>query len=194
MNTTTSNEFDFYQFVLQKHKFRIDSGLNVKGEKVIFGLTLDNQQGITFLESGDSRFTVDKTSTETVGRKIAGYSHIPAKIIKAKNGDIVLDADHGDIILKGANIRIIANDGLGGEITINSSGIIQIDAATLKAQTTNSTIAATNQLNIAGGSLGNHGEIIVESSTASDFVNASFFGKILSTIKKFENFFKTNCP
>jgi hypothetical protein len=194
MNTTTSNEFDFYQFVLQKHKFRIDSGLKVKNEVVIFGLTLDNQQGISFLESGNSLFTVDKTSTEVVGRKLKGFSGNIAKIIQAKNGNIVLDAEHGDIILKGANIRITSVDGLGGEVTISSSGIVQINTPTLKAQTTNTTIAAANQLNTAGGSLGTHGEMIVETCTATDFQNASFFGKILSTIKNFQNFFKSVYP
>ena len=43
----------------------------------------------------------------------------PAKVIRAKNGDIHIDAMNGDIVLKGANIRLQATDSMG-EVTVNA--------------------------------------------------------------------------
>ena len=49
------------------------------------------------------------------------------KIIRAKNGDIIL-RQSGDIILKGANIRLQATDSMG-EVTINAGKQVSTKAA-----------------------------------------------------------------
>lgn len=186
---TLSKELEEINFVLQKHKFRIDSS-----STILFSLTLENNCGIFFASNGNSYFTTDNTSTEVVGRKLPADSDIPAKIIRAENGDIVLDAIQGDIVLRGLNIRIEGIDGLGGEVTINSSKTIQIGSPNIKVQSDgNVTMTAASSMSNAGGFTESHGEITNEQTTGTDFIQASFFGKILSAIKKFKNFFNSIC-
>ena len=186
MNNLNLEDFNF---VLQKHKWRIDSNSDIT-----FSLLTENNTGIQFFRNGDSLFITDKTSTEVVGSKLPPNSDIPAKIIYAHNGDIVLDAKQGDIVLRGMNIRIEGIDGLGGEVTINSSKTVQIDAPNIKVQSQgNITMSAASSFSAAGGSYADHGEFTNEKTAGTDFLQASFFGQILSAIKKFKDFFNSIC-
>jgi hypothetical protein len=185
---TLSKELQDFNFVLQKHLFRIDSD-----SELHFSILTDNNCGIIFGSNGNSLFTTDGTSTEVVGRTIAPNSDIASKRICAINGDIVLDAKNGDIVLKGMNIRIEGVDGMGGEVTINSSKIVQITSPISNIQGDKFTVATTNSASIAGGYVETHGENSNENSTGTDFLQSSFFGKILSAIKKFKKFFESIC-
>jgi hypothetical protein len=186
---TLSKELEEFNFVLQKHRFRIDSNSDI-----LFSLLNEDNTGISFFRNGDSLFITNNTSTEVVGLKVPPNSDIPAKIIHAVNGDIVLDAKQGDIVLRGMNIRIEGVDGSGGEITINSSKTIQMDAPNVKVQSQgNITMSAASSFSAAGGSNMIHGEITNEQTTGTDFLQSSFFGKILSAIKRFKDFFNSIC-
>ena len=182
-------ELKEFEFFLQKHKFRIDST-----EDVPFSILLEgSNSGFLFEKSGNHLFSTDRTSTEVVGIKIAPNSDIPAKMIRAVNGDIVLDALQGDIVLRGMNIRIEGVDGLGGEVTINSSKIVQIGAPIVRSQSEQFTATGTVSASIAGGSAETFGEFSNESSIGTDFLQSSFFGKIFSAIKRFKKFFESVC-
>lgn len=183
-----SKELQELDFVLQKHKFRISSD-----STCTFSLLTDNNSGLEFFENGNSIFITDKTSTEVVGRKIAPASDIPAKMIYALNGDIVLDARQGDIVLRGLNIRIEGTDGLGGEVTINSSKIVQIGAPTTNIQGDNLTVSTSSRVSLGSGTVETHAEVSNEATAGSDFIRSSFFGKILSAIKRFNKFFESKC-
>ena len=185
---TLSKELEQFNFVLQKHKWRIDSNNGID-----FSLITDSNSGIKFLSDGRCLFTTNTTSQETVGWKLPPNCCVPAKIIQAQNGDIVLDALQGDIVLKGMNIRIEAVDGLGGEVTINSSKIVQIGAPIVNTQSDKCTITGTISASVVGGSTETHGVIANDHSTGTDILQASFFGKILSAIKRFKDFFNSIC-
>lgn len=189
MNTLSKEFEEQFNFVLQKHKWRLDSDRDK-----LFSLLTEDNTGIQFFRNGDSLFITDKTSTEVVGKNIPPNSDIPAKIIHAVNGDIVLDAKQGDIVLRGLNIRIEGIDGLGGEVTINSSKTVQIGAPNVKVQSDgNVNMTAASSFSAAGGSLMSHGEYTNETTAGTDILQASFFGKILSAIKRFKDFFNSIC-
>ena len=180
-----SQELDDFNFILQKHKWRIDSN-----SEILFSLITENDTGFIFASNGNSLFTTDKTSTEVVGRDIPANSDIPAKMIRAINGDIVLDALQGDIVLRGKNIFIEGVDGLGGEIAINSSKTIQLGAPNIKVQSDgNITMVAASTISTAAGSIEKHGEYANEDTNGTDAIRSSFFGKILSGTKRFKKFF-----
>lgn len=179
-----------FDFILQKHKFRIDSN-----EDILYGMLMDNNCGIFWDAEGNSRFTTDKTSLEVVGKKIkiGPNERIPAKWINAKNGDIVLDAENGNIVLRAANIQIVSNDPLGGAVTISSTKNVRIDSPITNVQGENFCVAAVMEASVTGGSLSNHGEYNNESTTGTDIIKASWYGKVLTAIKKFQKFFDSIC-
>lgn len=185
---TNLNQLKDLDFILQKHKFRIDSCTDID-----FSLITDANSGIMFTKNGNSFFTTDLTSTEVVGSNVEPGQSIPAKITRAMNGDIVLDAENGDIVLKGNNVKIHAVDALGGQIIIDSSKIIQMNSPIANYQGDKFNVAATNSIDLGGGSAAVHGEYSQENTTGTDEIKASFFGKILSAIKKFKNFFNSIC-
>ena len=66
---------------------------------------------------------------------------LPAKQINCKRGDIVLNADNGDIILRGQNIRFNAVGGKqDGTMTIKAKRSIDVDTAALRVQSENATV------------------------------------------------------
>ena len=181
------------EYTQQKHKFRIDSS---DKEKIDFSVLTDAGAGLTFDSNGNTRFHTNNTSIEVVGRKIQKPSSdtcIPAKFIQAKGGDIILEAEQGDIYLRGRNIFIVAKDALGGEVVIDSNKIIQMNAPVVNTQAENVTTVASGTLNLGAGAITKNGEIINEDTTGTDEIKASFFGKILSGLKKFKKFFNSKC-
>ena len=73
----------------------------------------------------------------------------PAKIIRAKNGDIIIEAMSGEIVLRGKNIRIEAIDGKG-EVTVTSTSQIALNSPIQSFKSTNSNSVSTNNLTVAG--------------------------------------------
>lgn len=182
------NAVDKIERNFQLHKVRIDST-----DEYHFSLVTDAISGFMFKKDGSSALGVPKTSVEVVGRKLDPNGKEPAKMIRAENGDIVLDACHGNIILRGANVHIEGNSALGGQVTINSSKITQIDSPIFNAKTDYTTLAATGAFSASGGSHESNGEFANESTKGTDEEDASFFGRILSAIKKFKKFFESPC-
>ena len=66
---------------------------------------------------------------------------LPAKQINCRKGDIILDAENGDIILRGQNIRFNAVGGKqDGTMTIKAKRSIDVDTAALRVQSENATV------------------------------------------------------
>ena len=174
--------------VIQKGYLRIDSN-----NQIPFGLLTDSGQGVVFQADGKSFFRTGTTSNEILGQKIQFGSNIPAKFIHAENGNIVLNAPHGTVEINAANIKLTSTNPSGGQITIDSTGKIQITSPSTTVQGENITVAASQQASIAGGSTGINGEISTNVTTSTDTAKASFFGQILSNIRRFSNFFQSKC-
>ena len=66
---------------------------------------------------------------------------LPAKQINCRKGDIILDAENGDIILRGQNIRFNAVGGKqDGVLTIKAKRSIDVDTSALRVQSENATV------------------------------------------------------
>ena len=82
-------------------------------------------------------------------RNAGDISMLPAKIIKCKRGDIYIEAENGDITLRGRNITLDAfGGGQDGQFNIKSTRIASIDAPDIRLQGEKILIDATNQINI----------------------------------------------
>ena len=76
-------------------------------------------------------------------------SQLPAKIIKCKKGDVVIDAEDGNIILKGRNILMDANGGgQDGQFHVKATRIVNIDSPDIRLQGEKIAIRSTKDMNI----------------------------------------------
>lgn len=174
--------------VIQKGYCRFDSN-----PEVPFSIITDNHQGIVFNRDGQSFFRTGTNSTEVVGQNIKFGSDEPAKIIRAENGNIVLSAPKGTVEIIAANIKLVSSNPLGGQIILDSTGIIQVTAPSTNVQGDNFSVAAAQGASIGGGTVATNGVIANDQTTATDEAKASFFGQILAGIKRFSNFFTSIC-
>ena len=170
-------------FARQLPGFRIEAGTD----------SAKNGKIDIIYENGNCDFTVDKTSKEVVGHKIAD-DKTPAKVIDAVNGDIHLRALNGTIILEAKNIRIVGVDGSEGEVTIQGSKIVKMSAPNVEVQSSGAaTIAAAQGVNIAGVYTDISASTQTTISSGVDAASSSLLGQVLSAIKKFKDFFKSIC-
>lgn len=172
---------------------RVESGTSCAAQgKVDYSVNTDNDQGIVFFENGNLIIRNKATSMELCGENITD-DKTPAKTIDAANGDIHIRALNGTIILEAANIRLVGVDGKEGEITIQASKIVHMDAPTVGAQGTNITFAASQSMSAAGGTADLTGHAQVTTSSGADSDSSSLMGQILDAIKKFKKFFNSLC-
>ena len=76
-------------------------------------------------------------------------SQLPAKIIKCKKGDVCIDAEDGNIILKGRNILMDANGGdQDGQFHVKATRIVNIDSPDIRLQGEKIAIRSTKDMNI----------------------------------------------
>ena len=76
-------------------------------------------------------------------------SQLPAKIIKCKKGDIIIEAENGDITLRGRNINMEAVGGdQGGQFNIKATRVATIDSPDIRLQGEKILIKADNTTNI----------------------------------------------
>ena len=76
-------------------------------------------------------------------------SQLPAKIIKCKKGDIIIEAENGDITLRGRNIPLDAfGGGQDGQLNVKATRVATVDSPDIRLQGEKILIDSTNQINI----------------------------------------------
>jgi len=82
-------------------------------------------------------------------RNPGDISQLPAKIIKAKKGDIVFDVENGDITFRARNINFEAvGGGQDGQFLAKATRVATIDAPDIRLQGEKILMKSDNQINI----------------------------------------------
>lgn len=185
-----TQKYNTKEFFSNNPGFRVESGVKIpdgdlKGKTVDWGTITDNGQGICYYTDGYKKDICHGTSYEICGVRSEEKDY--AKILTAASGHILIDAQDGDIILKGRNIRLTAEDGQG-EITLVSGKHVYIKAAVTHIKGTNVNILASNNLSAGGTFVETSGAVSNEAGTQTDMFQGSFLGKIFKWIDKFKDF------
>ena len=108
-------------------------------------------------------------------------SQLPAKIIKCKRGDIQLEAENGNIILKGKNVFIDADGGgQDGQFTVKAERIVDIGAPDIRVQGEKVTVKSSKDMTvIAKGQF----ELRYGFMVAAAFADKNF-GALTANLKK----------
>ncbi len=180
------------QQVTQTDWYRFEAGTkSFANGNIELALSTPTKQGINMYKNGNCDFAINGTLKEVSGFNVkSGH----ARIIEAVNGDIHILAKNGTITLEARNIRLKGVDGIEGEITLQASKQVHMDAPIVGGQGTNITLAASQSSSIAGGASAEvtaSGQVTTSSGTDAD--SSSFLGQILQAIKRFKNFFSSIC-
>ena len=178
---------DSKQYYKNVPGFRVSSGFEVtkgdlKGETIDYALVTDEIQGQAFYKSGLHKLVCNGTSYETVGLRTKEGDR--AKVIAAKYGHIHIDAQAGDIVLKGRNVRIQATE----EVTViaNNQFSVLSPIQNLSGETVN--VLATGTLSMGGNFIKNHAGVEINLGTQSDAKQGGFLGMILQLGERFKDF------
>ena len=175
------------EYLDKKPGFVIKSGIKDAAKNTVdFSIITDNGQGFEYRVDGVKLDHCNAQSYEECGRDVK--TGTPAKIIRAKRGDIVIEALDGDIILRGNNIRIQAKDG-NGEVTINSVKQIALNSPLVNTKTGNLNAMASNSASIGAQTVDVVGNLQVTTAAATDIIQGSFLSKLMGILTKFTTFF-----
>ena len=82
-------------------------------------------------------------------RSAGDIAQLPAKIIKCKRGDVVIDCENGDITLKARNINFDAfGGGQDGQFNVKATRVATVDAPDIRLQGEKILIKSDNTCNI----------------------------------------------
>tara|TARA_A100001388_G_scaffold254074_1_gene217564 strand:+ start:2150 stop:2782 length:633 start_codon:yes stop_codon:yes gene_type:complete len=131
--------------------FQVDTA-----ESQVFGFYSNTGQGGTEGGPGTGKALLytPGMSTEVLGtglkvRNAGDNTELPAKIIRCKNGDVIVDCYNGNITLRGRNITLDANGGgQDGQIVLSANRIINAKAPDIRLQGEKVLIDATNRCDI----------------------------------------------
>ena len=125
-------------------------------ESQAFGLYSNTGQGGTEGGPGTGKALLytPGQSLEVLGtglktRNAGDNTELPAKIIRCKNGDVIVDCYNGNITLRGRNITLDANGGgQDGQINLIANRIVDAQAPDIRLQGEKVLIDATNRVDI----------------------------------------------
>lgn len=166
---------------------KIYSNVNYRNNNIEYGVTTDGGNSIFLQKDGKKAEYCPSTSYELVG-ELCNEGE-PGKLIIAKSGNIHLEAQDGDIILKAKNIRIVAEDG-SGEVTLRSGKIVDIKSPYLKQDATNISTSASGNMEVMAGTISKTAQIQNNDGTSTDLLQGTFLGKIFSGLQSLKKFFK----
>ena len=108
-------------------------------------------------------------------------SQLPAKIIKAKKGDMVFECENGNILLRAKNVFIDADGGgQDGQFTVKAERMVDIGAPDIRVQGEKVTVKASKDMTvIAKGQF----ELKYGFMVAAAFADESF-GALTANLKK----------
>ena len=82
-------------------------------------------------------------------RNAGDNTELPAKIIRCKNGDVIVECINGNITLRGRNITLDANGGgQDGQINLIANRIVDAQAPDIRLQGEKILVDATNRVDI----------------------------------------------
>ena len=131
--------------------FQVDTA-----ESQVFGFYSNTGQGATEGGPGTGKALLytPGMSTEVLGtglktRNAGDNTELPAKIIRCKNGDVIVDCYNGNITLRGRNITLDANGGgQDGQINLIANRIVDAQAPDIRLQGEKILVDATNRVDI----------------------------------------------
>ena len=114
-------------------------------------------------------------------RDAGDISQLPAKIIKAKKGDMIFECENGNILLRAKNVFIDADGGgQDGQFTVKAERIVDIGAPDIRVQAEKVTVKATKDMSvIAKGQI----ELKYGFMVAASFADEKF-GALTANLKK----------
>ena len=176
-----------------KNHFRCEAGQDSPYGRVSYRVLTNNGSGISFHEAGlnteNLQTAVSGRSVECLGSKIkrkrdaAQDPVIPAKWIKCKHGDVVIDCDDGDIILKADNIVMEAKglkEDNSGDIQMKAVKGVLIDAPDIRVVGSNLRLTARNEFTISAKVSGGIVAGLVNMSSSADFAASIPLSKMTS--------------
>ena len=118
-------------------------------------------------------------------------SQLPAKIVKAKKGDMIFECENGNIILRAKNIFVDANGGgQDGQFTVKAERIADIGAPEIRVQGEKITVKAAKDMTvIAKGQFELKYGFMVAASFADDN-----FGALTANLKRTQLSTATRTP
>ena len=131
--------------------FQVDTA-----ESQVLGFYSNTGQGATEGGPGTGKALLytPGMSTEVLGtglktRAAGDNTELPAKIIRCKNGDVIVDCYNGNITLRGRNITLDANGGgQDGQINLIANRIVDAQAPDIRLQGEKILVDATNRVDI----------------------------------------------
>jgi len=153
------------------------------GKRIDVALFTDFGQGFEYTQEGNKFDVCNKTSYELCGDEVKETE--PAKVIRAANGSIHLEAPNGEIVIKAKNIRIVAQDG-SGEITITSAKHFSVNAPIQNFKGSISNQVMTNSYSVGAQAVDNTGNISNTSTTGSESTQGSLLTQLLKISEKFK--------
>ena len=114
-------------------------------------------------------------------RDAGDISQLPAKIIKAKKGDMIFECENGNILLRAKNVFIDADGGgQDGQFTVKAERMVDIGAPDIRVQGEKVTVKASKDMTvIAKGQF----ELKYGFMVAASFADKNF-GALTANLKK----------
>ena len=165
-----------------KNHYRVEAGQDSPYGKVSYRVLTNNGSGLSFHEDGlnkeNLQVAVSGRSVECLGSQIkrkrdaAQDPMVPAKWIKCKHGDVVIDCDDGDIILKADNIIMDAKglkEDNSGDIQMKAVKGVLIDAPDIRIVGSNLRLTARNEFTISAKVMGGIVAGVLQMASSADF-------------------------
>ena len=171
--------------------FRVASGIKIpdgdlKGKYIDYSVMTDEVQGIAFYKDGLQKLVVNGCSYETVGLKVDQGDM--AKIISADYGNILIEAQDGDIELRARNIRLHATNDADGEMTIKATKHIYAKSPIIDLDGNLTNVLGKKTLSMGGNFVDQSGGVELSSGTQTDSKQGGFLGMVLSFTSRFKDF------
>lgn len=174
------------EYYEKKPGFVVKSGTtDATGKTVDYAVFTDNCQGFEFTTDGNHTQIANKTSYDISG--VDGTDKVPAKVIRAKKGDIIIEAMDGDIILRGKNIRIVALDG-AGEVTVVSGKHFSVNAPVQNVKGGVSNTVMSNSVSTGAQAVDTTGNMQNSQNSGVEESQSSILTQLLGIVKKFKAF------
>jgi len=137
-------------FAMRRPGFNIESNCITQGHGVAeLSITTDENQGLQFYKKGNAKMLANK-SIEMVAGDQNKDDKAFAITLDARTGNILISAADGDLILEGANVKLLATDA-DGDVFINSKKTISVDSPEVGVSATKCNLNSTSDMNISGG-------------------------------------------